>query len=145
MVLVLSYSCFVPIHWNQMFSQDWRCSWTNACMRGSNYIWVISIFIAYWATSYIRGLTVFSLCCFWTCGQLMCNQQYVKTDISISRRHHANTIFSDIFIFLFLGEYGFYVCQPSQGRVYQVNVPRPRQSGCHFFIFFYLLKHIYTG
>ena len=36
----------------------WRCSWSSADRRCSNYIWVINIFIAYWGAPYIRDLTV---------------------------------------------------------------------------------------
>ena len=40
-----SYLC--PIHWSYMLSWEWRCSWSSADRRCSNYIWVISNFIAY--------------------------------------------------------------------------------------------------
>ena len=58
MSLVSSCSCLCPIHWNQVLSWEWRCSWSSADRRCSNYIWVINDFIAYWGASYIRGLTV---------------------------------------------------------------------------------------
>ena len=35
-----------------------RCSWSIACRRCSNYIWVIHNFIAHWGASYIRYFTV---------------------------------------------------------------------------------------
>ena len=57
-MLVLSCSCLWPIHWSQVLSRVWRCSWSSADRRCSNYIWVISNFIAYTGASYIRGLTV---------------------------------------------------------------------------------------
>ena len=41
-----SCSCHCPIHWNQVLSQEWRCSWRSANRRCSNYIWVINNFIA---------------------------------------------------------------------------------------------------
>ena len=41
-----------------MFSWEWRCSWSSAHRRCSNYIWVINIFIGYWSAIYITGLTV---------------------------------------------------------------------------------------
>ena len=47
MFLVPSCSCLCPIHWTQVLSQEWRCSWSSADRRSSNYIWVISKFIAY--------------------------------------------------------------------------------------------------
>ena len=36
----------------------WRCSWSNADRRCSNYIWVINYFIAYPGATYIKGLTI---------------------------------------------------------------------------------------
>ena len=56
MFLVLSCSCLCPIHWSQVLSQEWRCSWSSADRRCSNYIWVINSFIAYWGVPCIRGL-----------------------------------------------------------------------------------------
>ena len=58
MYLVSSCSCLCPIHWSQVLSREWRCSWCSADRRWSNYIWVITNFIAYWGAPYIRGLTV---------------------------------------------------------------------------------------
>ena len=37
---------------------EWRCSWSSADRRCSNYIWVINIFIANKGVTYIRGFTV---------------------------------------------------------------------------------------
>ena len=47
MLLVSSCSCLCPIHWSQVLSWEWRCSWSSADRRCSNYIWVINNFIAY--------------------------------------------------------------------------------------------------
>ena len=47
MFLVLSCSCLCPIHWSQGLSREWRCSWSSADRRCSNYIWVINNLIAY--------------------------------------------------------------------------------------------------
>ena len=58
MILVSSCNCLCPIHWNQGSNQEWRCSWSSADRRCSNYIWVINKFTAYKGVSYIRGLTV---------------------------------------------------------------------------------------
>ena len=60
MFLVSSCSCFCPIHWSQVFSREWRCSWSSADRRCSNYIWVINNFIAYKCAYYIRDLTVYA-------------------------------------------------------------------------------------
>ena len=51
-------SCRCPIHWSKMLSREWRCSWSSADRRCSNYIWVINNFIAYSNAPYIRGLRV---------------------------------------------------------------------------------------
>ena len=51
-------SCLCVIYWDQVLSQEWRCSWSSADRRCSNYIWVIDNFIAYQGASYIRDFTV---------------------------------------------------------------------------------------
>ena len=58
MLLVSSCSCLCPIHWSQVLSWEWRCSWSSADRRCSNYIWVINNFIAYQGAPYIRDFTV---------------------------------------------------------------------------------------
>ena len=42
MLLVSSSSCLYPIRWSQVLSWGWRCSWSSADRRCSNYIWVIN-------------------------------------------------------------------------------------------------------
>ena len=59
MFLVSSCCCLCPIHWSQVLSWEWRCSWSSADRRCSNYIWVTNNFIAYKGVSYIRDFTVF--------------------------------------------------------------------------------------
>ena len=61
MFLVSSCSCLRSIHWSQVLSWEWRCSWSSADRRCSNYIWVINNFIAYKGATYIRGFTVWSV------------------------------------------------------------------------------------
>ena len=58
MFLVSSRSCLRSIHWSQVLSWEWRCSWSSADRRCSNYIWVINNFIVYKGATYIRGFTV---------------------------------------------------------------------------------------
>ena len=53
MIVVSSCSCLWPIHWSQVLSWEWRCSWSS-----SSYIWVINNFIANSGVPYIRGLMV---------------------------------------------------------------------------------------
>ena len=59
MYLVSSYSWLCPIHWSKALSREWRCIWSIANRRCSNYIWVINNIIAYQSVAYIRGLMVF--------------------------------------------------------------------------------------
>ena len=56
MFLVSCCSCLCRIHWSQVLSRQWRCSWSSASRRCSNYIWVINNFIGYKGASYIRRL-----------------------------------------------------------------------------------------
>ena len=59
MFLVSSRTCLCTIHWTQVLNREWRCSWSSADRRCSNYIWVINNFIAYLkGATYIRGLKV---------------------------------------------------------------------------------------
>ena len=51
-----SCSCLCPIHWSQVLNQEWRCSWSSANRRCSDYIWVIKNFIAFPGATYITGL-----------------------------------------------------------------------------------------
>ena len=64
MFLVSTCRCLSPTHWRQVLSREWRCGWSSADRRCSNYIWVSNNFSAYQGSSYIRGLTVRSL---WPC------------------------------------------------------------------------------
>ena len=56
--LSISCSCLCAIYWSQLLSRDWRCTWSSTNRRCSNYIWVISNFIAYYGMTYIRSLMV---------------------------------------------------------------------------------------
>ena len=58
MILISSWSRLCPILWSHVLSREWRCSWSSADRRCSNYIWVIDSSIAYQGASYIRDLTV---------------------------------------------------------------------------------------
>ena len=61
MILISSCSRLCPIYWSQVLNWEWRCSWSSADRRCSNYIWVINNIIAYKDASYIRDLTVISI------------------------------------------------------------------------------------
>ena len=54
--LVLQMS--LPNLFSHVLSWEWRCSWSSADRRCSNYIWVINNLIAHKCATYIRDLTV---------------------------------------------------------------------------------------
>ena len=58
MFLVSSCSCLYAIYWEQVVSQGWRCSWSSAGRRCSNYIWLSNNLNAYYGAFYIRGFAV---------------------------------------------------------------------------------------
>ena len=69
MILISSWSRLCPTLWSQVLSREWRCSWSSADRRCSNYIWVIDNLIAHYSASYIRDLTVIQL--FFLLGGMM--------------------------------------------------------------------------
>ena len=71
MILVSPCSCLCPIHWSQVFSREWRCSWSSTDRRCSSHIWVIHNLIAFSGPAYIRGLTVLYLLLSW-------NQKFMR-------------------------------------------------------------------
>ena len=86
---VSSCSCLCQIHWSQVLSWEWRCSWNSADRRCFNYIWVINKFIVYQGVSYIRDLTVV-----WNCfqpRQMSCQSSHwnmsVWLDQNINKLH----------------------------------------------------------
>ena len=54
MCLVSSCSGVCPIHWGQVLSWEWRCSWSSADRRCSNYIWIINNVIAHQGATFIQ-------------------------------------------------------------------------------------------
>ena len=67
MFLISSCGCLCPSYWCQVLSREWRCSWSSADRRCSNYIWVINNFINRQCATYIRDLMV---CLKWGLGCL---------------------------------------------------------------------------
>ena len=58
-MFLLSFSrCLCALHWSQVLSRKWRCSWGGADRRCSKYIWVIYNCIAFSSAPFIRGLMV---------------------------------------------------------------------------------------
>ena len=45
MFFVSCCSCLHSTHWSQVLIWEWRCSWSSADRRCSNYIWVINNFL----------------------------------------------------------------------------------------------------
>ena len=58
MSLASSCSCLCPIQWNHVLSWEWRCSWSSADRRCSNYICVINNLVSHKGASNIRDLMV---------------------------------------------------------------------------------------
>ena len=102
MFLVSSCSCLCPIHWSQMLSWEWRCSWSSADRRCTNYIWVINNFIAYWGAPYIRDFTVI-ICDLkgLTATDIMCEDHFYCT------RQIFNN-FGSMYLFSFTLNYTFF-------------------------------------
>ena len=59
MLLESACSCHCATYWSQVLSVEWRCSWSSADRRCSNYIWLINNLIGYKGASYITDLTVY--------------------------------------------------------------------------------------
>ena len=57
MCLVSLCSFLCPIHWIQVLSREWRCSWSSADRPCPNCVWMINNFVAE-GPSYINGLKV---------------------------------------------------------------------------------------
>ena len=55
----MACSCLRATYWSHVLSGEWRCSWSSADRRCSNYIWLNNNLIAYKGASYIRDLTVY--------------------------------------------------------------------------------------
>ena len=89
MIPVSSWSCLWPIHWSQVLSREWRCSWGSADRRCSNYIWVIDNYIAHKGATYIRDLTVLSCAVMIQCTDVSVN--YYTPNIGLHWYHCSLT------------------------------------------------------
>ena len=58
MIFISSCSCFCLIYWSKVLSKLWRCCWSSADRRCSNYIWMMNNYVAYSGVAYFRGLMV---------------------------------------------------------------------------------------
>ena len=61
MIFVSSCRSLCSSHWSQLLSREWRCSWSSADRRCSNYIWVINNVIACKGATYIRDFMVIAI------------------------------------------------------------------------------------
>ena len=66
-------------------SREWRCSWSSADRRCSNYIWVNNNYIAYHGAPCIRGLTVMV-------GLKCCILSTICIMLIISSRDHISVL-----------------------------------------------------
>ena len=85
-------SCLFQIHWSQVLSREWRCSWSSTDRRCSNYIWVINNSFACKGASHIRGLVVIILHCgsvtIWSVFFLISHNWYPTAGPSLKQRCH---------------------------------------------------------
>ena len=96
MFLVSLRSCLRSIHWSQVLSWEWRCSWSSADRRCSNYIWVINNYIgllfpdfrlwssscnllAPWSLNSLWPSNTMILWCLWTLSSLFQLMVYVPS------------------------------------------------------------------
>ena len=89
MFLIVSCSCLCPIHWSQVFSWEWRCSWSSANRQCCN-IWMMNSCIVYKGVAYIRGLTVFT----WPQWFKHFYQFFVKISIVAMTLSHSHIVWA---------------------------------------------------
>ena len=61
----LVFQLSLPIHWSQVLSREWRCSWSSADRQCCNYIWVIYNFIAYYKVQLISEVWMCAISCYY--------------------------------------------------------------------------------
>ena len=92
MFFVSSCSCLCPIYWSQVLSREWRCSWSSANGRCSNYIWVINNFIIPPASTKLKGgYTGFTLSVWWWWVLWLCWITMVVGSGSFNASHRRST------------------------------------------------------
>ena len=64
----LTVNCLCPIHWSQLLCREWRCSWSSAGRRCSNYICMINTRKAYYCL-YWRFDCISYFIIYWECEQ----------------------------------------------------------------------------
>ena len=116
----------------------WRCSWSSAGRRFSNYIWVISNCIAYQGATYIRGLMAYNTCAFFlhiffvyrpTAPVVCLNKIHLFLSYHIYSIIHIpweiDSFWRQCSHFFAWTVNG--TCTPDN-----LNIFRPGQNGCHF-------------
>ena len=108
----LGFQLSLPIYWSQVLSGEWRCSWSNADRRCSNYIWVTNNLIAYWSASYVRDLMVYGIGYHCVCRWLstkMCSLKKVpmiRNCILLAMKLDSKWLMESHKICLYLGAWG---------------------------------------
>ena len=87
MFLVLSSSGLWSIHWSQVLSWEWRCSWSSADRWCSNYIWVIKNLINKTKVCHIKGLAVVEIMWFNTQATLLIYIEANHYQIIVNHQH----------------------------------------------------------
>ena len=78
-----SRSHICPLHWGQVLSREWICSWSSADRRCSNYIWVINNLIAYYVRLILETWRYFIFTKYCT---LLCVDVVLTLPMCISQR-----------------------------------------------------------
>ena len=97
MILISSCSSFCPIFLSQVLSWEWRCSWSSADRRCSNYIWVTTILLPtqvwlilevwQYINSHLLRSYIIHLCILWGIARDINYYNCFKNHIEILRDH----------------------------------------------------------
>ena len=116
------------------FSREWRCSWSNADRRCSNYIWVINNFIANWGVTYIRDLMVLYKSTIWFSGDgsvWSCFAACVPRDLICNVPIVSGVIRSVSTNQLLMGCYNMFGILPNCGFISNVRQSEPTGVWVH--------------
>ena len=119
-----------------MLSREWRCSWSSADRRCSNYIWVIDNFIAYQGAAYIRDFTVVSVIdvvfasfCGWGWGAFLrwCSPSVMWAGPLIFHGYHRGCLNNPIFsnLGLYAACWAHFMCHH---ELWPISVSHPFSS-----------------
>ena len=120
MLLVSSCSCLCPIHWSQVLSREWRCSWSSAdLMMPYNATEIEHLLFKVWVASYYqpRWLTepTMNQCEWGWCA--------IKIKIKHLRYGKSFEICNNVWCIL------VFSCMGQQGtKTYDVTIPKHTQK-----------------